>query len=77
MTEQELFEAFFTVISNGTGRQITDFFNEQLNKAKENEDEMIFLQKSLDIHKQNKMCYESREIFNSLSKIVREELRKM
>ena len=70
MTEQELFEAFFTVVEKGTGRDVTDFFNEQLNKVKGNKEGVIFLQKSLALYKEHNMCYEHREIFETLKGIV-------
>ena len=72
-----MFEAFYTMIDKGTGRKITDFFNEQLNSARQNKEQMIFLQKSLKLHKNVTMCYEKRDMFNTFYSLVSEELQKM
>lgn len=77
MTEQKLFETFYTIIDKGTGKQITDFFNEQFNDAKKNKKDMEFLQKALEKHKKHKMTYEKREMFETFIDIVNEELQKM
>lgn len=74
MDKQDLFEAFFSVIEHGNGKEIADFFNEQLNMVKKNEKDLKFLIQSLQLYKQNDMVYEHKEIFKTFIELVRREL---
>ena len=74
MDKQDLFEAFYSVIAHGNGKEIVDFFNEQLDKAKQDKDELKFLFKALQLYKQNDMVYEQKEIFKTFIELVRREL---
>ena len=77
MTEQELFEAFYSVIAHGNGKQIADFLNKQLQMAKKNKDDLIFLHTALNKYRHCDMIYEEKEIFEHVIGIGGEELQKM
>ena len=77
MDKQDLFEAFFSVIEHGNGKKIADFFNEQLNMAKQNEEDLKFLIQSLQLYRQNDMVYEHKEIFKTFIELARKELEKI
>ena len=76
LTEVDLFEAFYSIIADGTGKQAVDFFNEQLNKCNGKEENLEFLKKALSFNSRYEMTTEVREIFREFNNIVREEIRK-
>ena len=76
MTEQELFEILYSVITQGSGKEIADLFNEQLNKAKRNKDDLEFLKRSIGKYRGVSMVFECEDIFNHLEILVDEELAK-
>lgn len=75
MTIDEMFEAFYSVVSKGNGKEITEMFNEELNKARGDESKLRFLYMSMRKHRVNKMEYENKDIFKHLERIVYDELR--
>jgi len=77
MDKQDLFEAFFSVIVHGNGKEIADFFNEQLNMGKKSEKDLKFLIQSLQLYRQNDMVYEHKEIFKTFIELARKELEKI
>ena len=77
MDKQDLFEAFFSVIKHGNGKEVADFFNEQLNMGKKNEKDLKFLIQSLQLYRQNDMVYEHKEIFKTFVELARKELEKI
>lgn len=74
MKHQEMFEAFYSIVSKGTGKECADFFNNQLEKAKGNEEELRFLLNSLRCHHHKGLIFEEADIFKTFENIIREEI---
>lgn len=75
MTIDEIFEVFYSVVKNGSGKEIVDMFNEELNKARGDENKLRFLYLALRKYRVNKMEFEHRDIFKHLEQIVFEEIK--
>ena len=60
MTHEELFEAFYNVVAKETGKECIKFFNEQLEKAKNNEEDLQFLLLAIRKYRSRNMIYEER-----------------
>ena len=78
MTHEELFQCFYSVIDKGSGKEITTFFNEQLNKAKGSDEDLEFLKRALEYYKhyRSEMTFETKDIFETLVKEVRKNKRR-
>ena len=70
MNYQEMFECFYDVISKGSGNEITKFFNDELNKSKDNKNRLVLLKKALLYHENfaSEMTYEQKDVFETLIK---------
>ena len=74
LTHEELFEAFYNVVAKETGKECIKFFNEQLEKAKNNEEDLQFLLLAIRKYRSRNMIYEEEDIFRTFEKEIRREL---
>lgn len=71
----ELYEAFYSVITNGTGREAVDFFNQQLGNAKDDIDKLRLLNAALRKARFKDMSFEDKQIFKKFTEIVFNEIK--
>ena len=77
MTLQEKFEEMLDVVQNKSGKEIADYFNNELEKVKNDNDKLLMLLTIVRKFRYNKMSQEDRDVCREFEKIIiqlREEL---
>ena len=75
MTSEELFDDFYSVIKNGTGKECVEYFNSKLSEAKGDISKLRFILSSIHGFRYKDMRFEEQDIFRTFEKILLEEIK--
>lgn len=73
ITEEDIYGAFYSIIENGTGREIAAFFRQQLKEFHDDRRKKKMLIDALELSRKDEMCYEMRDIFETFISLAKEE----
>ena len=77
INENELYGAFYSVINNGSGDEITEFFRSLFDEAKGDNKKLLSLESALTRFDRKEMNFETKNIVCTLLSIVMDEISNM
>lgn len=77
INENELYGAFYSVINNGSGDEITKFFRSLFDEAKGDIEKLLSLESALTKFDRKEMNFETKNIVCTLLSMVMDEISNM